>query len=97
MQMRLRFHPITVNAIPAHLRLDLGIVWEPKDGWEIGLFDEMLLEAYHIETMYPGIDVEPARVERTFYSRFTRNSNASNSFQISNFAIRRYGGTHCLL
>ena len=52
--------------IPSHLRLDLGIVWEPKDGWEIGLFGRDLLEPYHIETMYPGIDVEPARVERTF-------------------------------
>ena len=58
------YNPIT---IPAHLRLDLGIVWEPKrDGWEIGLFGRDLLEPYHIETMYPGIDVEPARVERTF-------------------------------
>ena len=57
------YNPIT---IPSHLRLDLGIVWEPKDGWEIGLFGRDLLEPYHIETMYPGIDVEPARVERTF-------------------------------
>ena len=57
------YNPIT---IPAHFRLDLGIVWEPKDGWEIGLFGRDLLEPYHIETMYPGIDVEPARVERTF-------------------------------
>ena len=57
------YHPIT---IPAHLRLDLGLVWEPRDGWEIGIFGRDLLEPYHIETMFPGIDVEPARVERTF-------------------------------
>ena len=57
------YNPIT---IPSHLRLDLGIVWQPSDGWEIGLFGRDLLEPYHIETMYPGIDVEPARVERTF-------------------------------
>ena len=57
------YNPIT---IPSHLRLDLGIIWEPKDGWEIGLFGHDLLEPYHVETMFPGIDVEPARVERTF-------------------------------
>ena len=57
------YNPIT---IPSHLRLDLGLVWEPRDGWEIGLFGRDLLEPYHIETMFPGIDVEPARVERTF-------------------------------
>jgi outer membrane receptor protein involved in Fe transport len=57
------YNPIT---IPAHLRLDLGLVWEPRDGWEIGIFGHDLLEPYHIETMLPGIDVEPARVERTF-------------------------------
>ena len=57
------YNPIT---IPSHLRLDLGIIWEPKDGWEIGLFGRDLLEPYHVETMFPGIDVEPARVERTF-------------------------------
>ena len=57
------YNPIT---IPSHIRLDLGIIWEPKDGWEIGLFGRDLLEPYHIETMFPGIDVEPARVERTF-------------------------------
>lgn len=57
------YNPIT---IPSHLRLDLGIIWEPRDGWEIGIFGRDLLEPYHIETMLPGIDVEPARVERTF-------------------------------
>jgi outer membrane receptor protein involved in Fe transport len=57
------YNPIT---IPSHLRLDLGLVWEPRDGWEIGIFGRDLLEPYHIETMLPGIDVEPARVERTF-------------------------------
>ncbi len=54
------------STIPSHLRLDLGVVWEPKGGWEIGLFGRDLLEPYHMETMYPGVDVEPARVERTF-------------------------------
>jgi len=57
------YNPIT---IPSHLRLDLGLVWEPKDGWEIGIFGRDLLEPHHVETMFPGIDVEPARVERTF-------------------------------
>ena len=52
--------------IPSHLRLDLGVVWEPQDGWQIGLFGRDLLEPYHLETMYPGVDVEPARVERSF-------------------------------
>ena len=57
------YNPIT---IPSHLRLDLGIVWQTKSDWEIGLFGRDLLEPDHIETMYPGVDVEPARVERTF-------------------------------
>jgi outer membrane receptor protein involved in Fe transport len=57
------YNPIS---IPSHLRLDLGIIWEPRDGWEIGIFGRDLLEPYHNETMLPGIDVEPARVERTF-------------------------------
>ena len=57
------YNPIT---IPSHLRLDLGVVWQPKGDWEIGLFGRDLLESYHVETMYPGVDVEPARVERTF-------------------------------
>ena len=55
------YNPIS---IPAHLRLDLGVVWEPKEGWEIGVFGRDLLEPYHLETMYPGVGVEPARVER---------------------------------
>ena len=57
------YNPIT---IPSHLRLDLGVVWEAREGWEIGLFGRDLLEPYHLETMYPGVDVEPTRVERTF-------------------------------
>ena len=57
------YNPIT---IPSHLRLDLGLVWRPRKDWEIGLFGRDLLEPSHLETMYPGVDVEPARVERTF-------------------------------
>ena len=57
------YNPIT---IPSHLRLDLGVVWQTNSDWEIGLFGRDLLEPDHIETMYPGVDVEPARVERTF-------------------------------
>ena len=63
------YNPIS---IPAHLRLDLGVVWEPKEGWEIGVFGRDLLEAYHLVTMYPGVDVEPARVERTFLISITK-------------------------
>ena len=57
------YNPIT---IPSHLRLDLGLVWRPRQDWEIGLFGRDLLEPYHLETMYPGVDVEPTRVKRTF-------------------------------
>ena len=63
------YNPIS---IPSHLRLDLGVVWEPKEGWEIGVFGRDLLEPYHLETMYPGVDVEPARVERTFLLSITK-------------------------
>ena len=59
--------------IPSHLRLDMGVVWEPREGWEIGLFGRDLLEPYHLETMYPGVDVEPARVERTFLISITKD------------------------
>ena len=64
------YNPIS---IPSHLRLDLGVVWEPKEGWEIGVFGRDLLEPYHLETMYPGVDVEPARVERTFLISITKD------------------------
>ncbi|MBT3636840.1 MAG: TonB-dependent receptor [Opitutae bacterium] len=64
------YNPIT---IPSHLRLDLGVVWEPKEGWEIGVFGRDLLERHHLETMYPGVDVEPARVERTFLISITKD------------------------
>ena len=64
------YNPIS---IPSHLRLDLGLVWEPREGWEIGLFGRDLLEPYHLETMYPGVDVEPARVERTFLISITKD------------------------
>ena len=57
------YNPIT---IPSHLRLDLGAIWHPSENWEVGLFGRDLLEPYHVETMYPGVDVEPARVERSF-------------------------------
>lgn len=57
------YNPIS---IPPHFRLDLGIVWETAENWEVGLFGRDLLEPYHLETMYPAIDVEPARVRRTF-------------------------------
>ena len=57
------YNPIT---IPSHLRLDLGVVWQTNGDLEIGLFGRDLLEPYHTETMFPGVDVEPARVERTF-------------------------------
>ncbi|MEC8866126.1 MAG: hypothetical protein VXX20_06505, partial [Verrucomicrobiota bacterium] len=57
------YNPIT---IPSNLRLDLGLVWEPREGWEIGFFGRDLLEPYHLETMYPAVDVEPTRVERNF-------------------------------
>ena len=53
-------------SIPSHLRLDLGVVWKTNENWEIGIFGRDLLEPYHLETMYPGVDVEPARVERSF-------------------------------
>ena len=57
------YNPIT---IPSHLRLDLGLIWRPREDWEIGIFGRDLLEPSHLETMYPGVDVEPARVDRTF-------------------------------
>ena len=57
------YNPIT---IPSHLKLDIGIVWQTGGDWEIGLFGRDLLEEDHLETMYPGVDVEPARVERSF-------------------------------
>lgn len=57
------YNPIS---IPAHLRLDLGLIWKPAEDWEIGVFGRDLLEPHHLETMYPGVDVEPARVERSF-------------------------------
>ena len=63
------YNPITISS---HLRLDLGLIWQPGEEWEVGLFGRDLLESHHVETMYPGIDVEPARVERTFLLSITK-------------------------
>ena len=63
-----RIIPSAYNEIPVddYLRLDLGFVWRPKGQWEIGLFGRDLLEADHIENMYNDLDVEPAKIKRTF-------------------------------
>ena len=42
------YHPITTPLpIPSHLRFDLGVIWEPTDGWEIGFFGQDLLDPHH--------------------------------------------------
>ncbi len=70
-----RIIPSVYNEIPidAHLRLDLGLIWQLKDDWEIGLFGRDLLDPDHAETMYNELDVEPGKVERTFLLSITKD------------------------
>ncbi len=70
-----RIIPSAYNEIPIddYLRLDLGLVWRPKDDWEIGLFGRDLLDPGHPENMYNDLDVEPGKVERTFLLSVTKD------------------------
>lgn len=63
------YNPIPV---PAHLRMDLGLVWRPDDSLEIGLFGRDLLDPDHPETMFVDLDVEPGKIERAFLLSLTK-------------------------
>ena len=58
--------------IPAHLRMDLGFIWRPDESLEIGLFGRDLLDPHHTENMYQDLELEPARVERSFLLSITK-------------------------
>lgn len=58
--------------IPAHLRMDLGFIWRPDESLEIGLFGRDLLDPHHPENMYQDLELEPARVERSFLLSITK-------------------------
>ena len=70
-----RIIPSAYNEIPVddYLRLDLGLVWQLKDKWEIGIFGRDLLDPDHPENMYNDLDVEPGKVERTFLLSITKD------------------------
>jgi iron complex outermembrane receptor protein len=38
------------TSIPAYVRLDLGLVWRPKDSLEVGVWGQNLLENHHAES-----------------------------------------------
>jgi iron complex outermembrane receptor protein len=63
------YNPIPIDD---YLRLDLGLIWQTKENWEIGLFGRDLLDPDHPENMYNDLDVEPGRVERTFLLSITK-------------------------
>jgi iron complex outermembrane recepter protein len=58
--------------IPAHLRMDLGFVWRPDESLEVGFFGRDLLDPHHSENMYQDLELEPARVERSFLLSITK-------------------------
>ena len=60
--------PSSYNEIPIddYLRLDLGMIWQVGEGWQIGLFGQDLLDPDHPENMYTDLDVEPTRIKRRF-------------------------------
>ena len=58
--------------IPAHLRMDLGFIWRPDESLEVGLFGRDLLDPHHPENMYQDLELEPARVERSFLLSITK-------------------------
>jgi iron complex outermembrane receptor protein len=63
-----RILPSAYNELPIddYLRLDLGMIWQVGEGWQIGLFGQDLLDPNHPENMYTDLDVEPTRIERRF-------------------------------
>lgn len=69
-----RVIPSAYNDIPVedYLRLDLGLTWRTSQNWEIGLFVRDLIDSYHLENMYNDLDVEPAKVKRTFLLSITK-------------------------
>jgi hypothetical protein len=54
------------------LRMDLGFIWRPDESLEIGLFGRDLLDPHHPENMYQDLELEPARVERSFLLSITK-------------------------
>lgn len=69
-----RIIPSSYNPVPvpAHLRMDLGLVWRPDDSLEIGVFGRDLLDPGHPETMFVDLDVEPGKIERAFLLSLTK-------------------------
>ena len=69
-----RVIPSAYNEISVedYLRLDLGLTWRTSNNWEIGLFGRDLLDPEHIENMYNDLDVEPAKIKRTFLLSVTK-------------------------
>ena len=63
-----RILPSAYNELPIddYLRLDLGMIWQVGEGWQIGLFGQDLLDPDHPENMYTDLDVEPTRITRRF-------------------------------
>ena len=61
-----RILPSAYNELPIddYLRLDLGMIWQVGEGWQIGLFGQDLLDPDHPENMYTDLDVEPTRITR---------------------------------
>ena len=59
-------------SVEDYLRLDLGLTWRTSNNWEIGLFGRDLLDPEHIENMYNDLDVEPAKIKRTFLLSVTK-------------------------
>ena len=63
-----RVLPSSYNEIPIddYLRLDLGMIWQTGEGWQVGLFGQDLLDPDHPENMYTDLDVEPTQIKRRF-------------------------------
>ena len=63
-----RILPSSYNEFPIddYLRLDLGMIWQMGEGWQIGIFGQDLLDPDHPENMYTDLDVEPTRIKRRF-------------------------------
>jgi iron complex outermembrane receptor protein len=63
-----RILPSAYNELPIddYLRLDLGMIWQVGEGWQIGLFGQDLLDPDHPENMYTDLEVEPTRIKRRF-------------------------------
>ncbi len=60
----------TTTVAPAHVRVDAGIVWRPKDSIEIGIWGQNLLDRQHVE-IGSQTTIENSEIPRSIVGKIT--------------------------